>query len=58
MSRQSWLGQEFSVATELAMVERPYVATGCGQMDKFCVTTRNFMLRQSLVMGGGSHVAT
>ena len=35
-----------------------YVATELGKMDRFCVTTRNFMSRQSLVMGGGSHVAT
>ena len=35
-----------------------YVATECGQMERFCVATRNFMSRQSLVMGGGSYVAT
>ena len=35
-----------------------YVPIECGQMERFCVAPRNFMSRQSLVMGGASHVAT
>ena len=55
----------FRVTTEryvgcgnLFAMRKFYVTTECGQMERFCVAIRNFMSRQSLVMGGGSHVAT